>query len=306
MLKKDLKEVVYIGFSKNNLKIYNHKKELIFKFYSQNLISKKSYNKIKNKIKNKKIIISLEEDIYIKKEVYEEEIFKIENYIQEVCIEELKKESDQCFIKYYKIQKKYIVYFFDREFIEKIIEYSLDNKIIIDSICINLDSEFLINDYDLILKQIKRINYKLIGILIILGIIFLGTEIYFRKLKDTLELVEIKKQKIQEENYKTKSKINKIVNNKVNTNSKEIKTDKKNKIKKNFFILLSLLNENIFIRKYKINNRMINIEGFVKEEFFLFEFIEIVDSDSRVKYIKYDYIYLKNGKYIFSLEIEVN
>lgn len=105
MLKKDSKEIVYIGFSKNNLKIYNHKKKLTFKIYTQNINSKKSYNKIKNKIKNKKIIISLEKETYLKKEVYEEEIFKIENYIQEVCIEELKKESNQCFIKYYKYKR---------------------------------------------------------------------------------------------------------------------------------------------------------------------------------------------------------
>ncbi|MFA6877511.1 MAG: hypothetical protein WCQ76_01255 [Fusobacterium sp.] len=306
MLKKDSKEIVYIGFSKNNLKIYNHTKKLTFKFYTQNINSKKSYNKIKNKIKNKKIIISLEKETYLKKEVYEEEIFKIENYIQEVCIEELKKESNQCFIKYYKIQKKYILYFFDREFIEKIIEYCLDNKIIIESICIDLDSGFLINDYDLILKQIKRINCKLIGIAVIIGLIFLGNKIYLKKLKDKVELIEIKKQKIQKENYEIKSEINNIINNQKIINLKETTTNKRDKIKKNFFILLSFLNENIFIQKYKLNNKIINVEGFVKEENILSEFIERVDSDRRIKYIKYDYIYLKNEKYIFSLEIEVN
>ncbi|MFK4786063.1 hypothetical protein [Fusobacterium sp. MFO224] len=305
MLKNKNKKKVYIIFSKSNLKIYNGQKRIIDKVYSSKLEYKKIYKKINKKINNKEIIVCFDKGTYIKKEIFENEIFKIENYIQDFCIEELKKDDESFFIKTYKSNNKYNIYIFEREFIEKIIESFIENKILVKGIYIDINLENMINDYDLILRQIKKINYKLILISIFFIIIFLGVKTYENRLKNIIKNLKQQNIILKQENYEIKNQINKNTNNKKDINKSINEKQIKNNIKRNFFLVLSHLNRNITITKYNIGNFDIKLEGNVIYKEVLFNFIKEVESEKKVKYLKYDFIENRDNRYIFSLEIEV-
>ncbi|MDP0507016.1 MAG: hypothetical protein Q7K47_07350 [Fusobacterium sp. JB019] len=302
---KNNKQIIYIVFSKSDLKIYNNNKQIIFKFYLNKLDHQKIYNKIKKYIVKKEIIICFEEGAYIKKEILEEEVFKIENYIQELCMENLKKETDDLFIETYKLNQKYIIYIFERDFMEKIIEIFIKNRISVKGIYIDIDLKNKIDDYDLILNQIKRINFNLILSCMIIIIVFLGIKIFENKLFNIIKNIKEQNCIIKNENYQLKNQINKKNSKNKNVNkTKEIKSIKNN-IKRNFFLVLSYINRDIIITKYNIYNIKIKLEGYVMDEKKLFKFMEKIESDKNVKSLKYDYIEKKENKYIFCLEIEV-
>lgn len=298
MLNKKIK----LKFFKNSLEIKNQEGKLESKIYSKNIFSKEVFNKLKKKIINKKIDIFFDKSVYIKKEVYKNDIFKIEDYIQELCVEELRKESDFFLIKSYINKDIYEIFFFERDFFEKMIELCIEKKLKIENIYTDESLKYKIDDYNLILKNLKRINIKVIIFFISLIFFFITSKIYENNLKKEINITEDKEKLFKEKNYKIKEKINQ---NQKEEKLFEIENNKKIDLKRNFFLMLSLLNKDIFIKKYNLKNNFINIEGYSENKKSVFDFMEKVKSKNEIKSLKYDYIYLKEGRYFFLFEIEV-
>ena len=127
----------------------------------------------------KKFEITAEED-----EVSEE---NTEKYI-EYSVKELLEtgDLDDYFIKYFKEDKgKYIVFIFEREFIEGLVEFALENRLKIEKIKIKDEKEYILNDYDVLLNGRKdlKIDKKTVIFILILFFLFLSIRIYNFKIE---------------------------------------------------------------------------------------------------------------------------
>ncbi len=189
----------------------------------------------------KKFEITAEED-----EVSEE---NTEKYI-EYSVKELLEtgDLDDYFIKYFKEDRgKYIVFIFEREFIEGLVEFALENRLKIEKIKIKDEKEYILNDYDVLLNGRKdlKIDKKTVIFILILA------------LENRLKIEKIK---IKDEKEYILNDYDVLLNGR-----KDLKIDKKTVI---FILILFFLFLSIRIYNFKIEKEIENLNQkiLLKEE----------------------------------------
>lgn len=242
----------------------------------------------------------------LKSEVHEKDI---EEYVNEYLKEDLNEENlNNYFIKFFKTQdEEYKIFVLDSEFIEEIIEFIIENKLKIKNIFIKGESDFLVDDYDKIIKKvpIKNLNF-LIFYLFLIFISFSGIKLYTHIIKkdveeknniiisknETIDTLKSKQKNIESELNNLKEKINTNINNK--------------KYFKNSILKIIKLTPNEITLKYiYYEKEKLIIEGYSKNKDQIFSFLETLEKNQNTDKVKYDYITNENNHYNFSFELKV-
>ena len=247
----------------------------------------------------KKFEITAEED-----EVSEE---NTEKYI-EYSVKELLEtgDLDDYFIKYFKEDKgKYIVFIFEREFIEGLVEFALENRLKIEKIKIKDEKEYILNDYDVLLNGRKdlKIDKKTVIFILILFFLFLSIRIYNFKIEKEIEnlnqkilLKEEEVNKIKTE-HDTLEKEIAVLNEKIKESSQE-----KEYFSEKILRIFENIPENITVENIYFEKNILNIKGISDEEKYIFDFLEFLEKDEKIEKVKYDYIVKRENFYEFFLE----
>lgn len=255
-----------------------------------------------DKIFFKKFEITAEED-----EVSEE---NTEKYI-EYSVKELLEtgDLDDYFIKYFKEDKgKYIVFIFEREFIEGLVEFALENRLKIEKIKIKDEKEYILNDYDVLLNGRKdlKIDKKTVIFILILFFLFLSIRIYNFKIEKEIEnlnqkilLKEEEVNKIKTE-HDTLEKEIAVLNEKIKESSQE-----KEYFSEKILRIFENIPENITVENIYFEKNILNIKGISDEEKYIFNFLEFLEKDEKIEKVKYDYIVKRENFYEFFLEVKV-
>ena len=250
----------------------------------------------------KKFEITAEED-----EVSEE---NTEKYI-EYSVKELLEtgDLDDYFIKYFKEDKgKYIVFIFEREFIEGLVEFALENRLKIEKIKIKDEKEYILNDYDVLLNGRKdlKIDKKTVIFILILFFLFLSIRIYNFKIEKEIEnlnqkilLKEEEVNKIKTE-HDTLEKEIAVLNEKIKESSQE-----KEYFSEKILRIFENAPENITVENIYFEKNILNIKGISDEEKYIFDFLEFLEKDEKIEKVKYDYIVKRENFYEFFLEVKV-
>ena len=250
----------------------------------------------------KKFEITAEED-----EVSEE---NTEKYI-EYSVKELLEtgDLDDYFIKYFKEDKgKYIVFIFEREFIEGLVEFALENRLKIEKIKIKDEKEYILNDYDVLLNGRKdlKIDKKTVIFILILFFLFLSIRIYNFKIEKEIEnlnqkilLKEEEVNKIKTE-HDTFEKEIAVLNEKIKESSQE-----KEYFSEKILRIFENIPENITVENIYFEKNILNIKGISDEEKYIFDFLEFLEKDEKIEKVKYDYIVKRENFYEFFLEVKV-
>lgn len=250
----------------------------------------------------KKFEITAEED-----EVSEE---NTEKYI-EYSVKELLEtgDLDDYFIKYFKEDKgKYIVFIFEREFIEGLVEFALENRLKIEKIKIKDEKEYILNDYDVLLNGRKdlKIDKKTVIFILILFFLFLSIRIYNFKIEKEIEnlnqkilLKEEEVNKIKTE-HDTFEKEIAVLNEKIKESSQE-----KEYFSEKILRIFENAPENITVENIYFEKNILNIKGISDEEKYIFDFLEFLEKDEKIEKVKYDYIVKRENFYEFFLEVRM-
>ena len=250
----------------------------------------------------KKFEITAEED-----EVSEE---NTEKYI-EYSVKELLEtgDLDDYFIKYFKEDRgKYIVFIFEREFIEGLVEFALENRLKIEKIKIKDEKEYILNDYDVLLNGRKdsKIDKKTVIFILILLFLFLSIRIYNFKIEKEIEnlnqkilLKEEEVNKIKTE-HDTLEKEIAVLNEKIKESSQE-----KEYFSEKILRIFENAPENITVENIYFEKNILNIKGISDEEKYIFDFLEFLEKDEKIEKVKYDYIVKRENFYEFFLEVKV-
>ena len=250
----------------------------------------------------KKFEITAEED-----EVSEE---NTEKYI-EYSVKELLEtgDLDDYFIKYFKEDRgKYIVFIFEREFIEGIIEFILENRLKIEKIIIKDEKEYILNDYDILLNGSKdlKVDKKVVIFILILFFLFLSIRIYNFKIEKEIEnlnqkilLKEEEVNKIKTE-HDTLEKEIAVLNEKIKESSQE-----KEYFSEKILRIFENAPENITVENIYFEKNILNIKGISDEEKYIFDFLEFLEKDEKIEKVKYDYIVKRENFYEFFLEVRM-
>ena len=250
----------------------------------------------------KKFEITAEED-----EVSEE---NTEKYI-EYSVKELLEtgDLDDYFIKYFKEDRgKYIVFIFEREFIEGLVEFALENRLKIEEIKIKDEKEYILNDYDVLLNGRKdlKIDKKTVIFILILFFLFLSIRIYNFKIEKEIEnlnqkilLKEEEVNKIKTE-HDTFEKEIAVLNEKIKESSQE-----KEYFSEKILRIFENIPENITVENIYFEKNILNIKGISDEEKYIFDFLEFLEKDEKIEKVKYDYIVKRENFYEFFLEVRM-
>ena len=250
----------------------------------------------------KKFEITAEED-----EVSEE---NTEKYI-EYSVKELLEtgDLDDYFIKYFKEDRgKYIVFIFEREFIEGLVEFALENRLKIEKIKIKDEKEYILNDYDVLLNGRKdlKIDKKTVIFILILFFLFLSIRIYNFKIEKEIEnlnqkilLKEEEVNKIKTE-HDTLEKEIAVLNEKIKESSQE-----KEYFSEKILRIFENAPENITVENIYFEKNILNIKGISDEEKYIFDFLELLEKDEKIEKVKYDYIVKRENFYEFFLEVRM-
>ena len=250
----------------------------------------------------KKFEITAEED-----EVSEE---NTEKYI-EYSVKELLEtgDLDDYFIKYFKEDRgKYIVFIFEREFIEGLVEFALENRLKIEKIKIKDEKEYILNDYDVLLNGRKdlKIDKKIVIFILILFFLFLSIRIYNFKIEKEIEnlnqkilLKEEEVNKIKTE-HDTLEKEIAVLNEKIKESSQE-----KEYFSEKILRIFENIPENITVENIYFEKNILNIKGISDEEKYIFDFLEFLEKDEKIEKVKYDYIVKRENFYEFFLEVRM-
>ncbi|WP_427041757.1 hypothetical protein HUW86_07600 [Fusobacterium sp. SB021] len=247
----------------------------------------------------KKFEITAEED-----EVSEE---NTEKYIEYSVKEFLETgDLDDYFIKYFKEDRgKYIVFIFEREFIEGLVEFALENRLKIEKIKIKDEKEYILNDYDVLLNGRKdlKIDKKTVIFILILFFLFLSIRIYNFKIEKEIEnlnqkilLKEEEVNKIKTE-HDTLEKEIAVLNEKIKESSQE-----KEYFSEKILRIFENIPENITVENIYFEKNILNIKGISDEEKYIFDFLEFLEKDEKIEKVKYDYIVKRENFYEFFLE----
>lgn len=250
----------------------------------------------------KKFEITAEED-----EVSEENTEKYIEYSVKEFLEE--RDLDDYFIKYFKEDSgKYIAFIFEREFIEGLIEFILENRLTIEKIKIKDEKEYILNDYDVLLNGRKDlgIDRRAVIIVLIFIFLFLSIRIYNFKIEKEIEnlnqkilLKEEEVNKIKTEHDILEKEIT-ILNEKLKESSQE-----KEYFSEKILRIFENIPENITLENIYFEKNILNIKGVSDEEKYIFDFLEFLEKDEKIEKVKYDYIVKRENFYEFFLEVKV-
>lgn len=250
----------------------------------------------------KKFEITAEED-----EVSEENTEKYIEYSVKEFLEE--RDLDDYFIKYFKEDSgKYIAFIFEREFIEGLIEFILENRLKIEKIIIKDEKEYILNDYDVLLNGRKdlKVDKKTVIFILILLFLFLSIRIYNFKIEKEIEnlnqkilLKEEEVNKIKTEHDILEKEIT-ILNEKLKESSQE-----KEYFSEKILRIFENIPENITLENIYFEKNILNIKGVSDEEKYIFDFLEFLEKDEKIEKVKYDYIVKRENFYEFFLEVKV-
>lgn len=280
---------------------------------SENIIEKlKLYTK---KLKRLTFEIIFEE-FYFKNidiEMLEDEVSEenTEKYIEYFIKESLGEDDiESYFIKYFKKEKEfYTVFVFDREFIEDIIEFFLENKIKVEKILIK-NENFILDNYDLLLKRKLDTKFN-IGkgyIFLFLLIITFSSllKIYNVRLENNIDIFnkniiseEEKLNSLKLECDSLEKDIDKLVEKIENySNEKECFSEK-------ILRILEMIPKDVMIENIYFEKNIFTIKGYTNDETSLFKLSKILENDIKIKKVVYDYITKKENRYDFFLELRI-
>lgn len=256
------------------------------------------------------------DDFYFRKteiEVLADEVpkEKLETYMEYSAKEFLNESSlEEYFLKYYKKSDEvYVLYIFERNFIEDLIEFFLKNRITAGKILIkdSENEEFSINDYDNLLKRNQNFKIDKRAVILIL-FVFVGAVIikfYDLKVKNEIELIN-KNIIIAED------KVNEIKLNYDELEREVLELEEKLgnlDIKKEYFsvkvfTVLKAMPENIRAENIYYEKNNLNIQGKSLDEESLFEFLRVLEKNEKILAARYDYIINRGNYYEFLLELK--
>ena len=250
----------------------------------------------------KKLEITAEED-----EVSEENTEKYIEYSVKEFLEE--RDLDDYFIKYFKEDNgKYIIFIFEREFIEGIIEFILENRLKIEKIIIKDEKEYILNDYDILLNGSKdlKIDKKAVIFILILLFLFLFIRIYNFKIEKEIGTLNQKILCKEEEVNKIKIEHDILEKEIVDLNEKiEKNSQEKEYFSEKILRIFENIPENITVENIYFEKNILNIKGISNEEKYIFNFLEFLEKDKKIEKVKYDYIVKRENFYEFFLEVKV-
>ena len=250
----------------------------------------------------KKLEITAEED-----EVSEENTEKYIEYSVKEFLEE--RDLDGYFIKYFKEDNgKYIIFIFEREFIEGIIEFILENRLKIEKIIIKDEKEYILNDYDILLNGSKdlKVDKKVVIFILILLFLFLFIRIYNFKIEKEIGTLNQKILLKEEEVNKIKTEHDTLEKEIVDLNEKlEESSQEKEYFSEKILRIFEDIPENITVENIYFEKNILNIKGISNEEKYIFNFFEFLEKDKKIEKVKYDYIVKRENFYEFFLEVKV-
>lgn len=250
----------------------------------------------------KKLEITAEED-----EVSEENTEKYIEYSVKEFLEE--RDLDDYFIKYFKEDNgKYIIFIFEREFIEGIIEFILENRLKIEKIIIKDEKEYILNDYDILLNGSKnlKIDKKVVIFILILLFLFLFIRIYNFKIEKEIEILNKKILLKEEEVNKIKIEHDVLEKEITALNEKlEESSQEKEYFSEKILRIFENIPENITVENIYFEKNILNIKGISNEEKYIFNFLEFLEKDKKIEKVKYDYVVKRENFYEFFLEVKV-
>lgn len=310
---KEKKGKIYFSDEVIIYEILKEKDEIFQKLdFEEGNIAKRLSLYIK-KLKNLSLEIVIDK-MYFKKfeitaedEVSEENTEKYIEYSVKEFLEE--RDLDDYFIKYFKEDSgKYIAFIFEREFIEGLIEFILENRLTIEKIKIKDEKEYILNDYDVLLNGRKDlgIDRKAVIIILIFIFLFLFIRIYNFKIEKEIEnlnqkilLKEEEVNKIKTEHDILEKEIT-ILNEKLKESSQE-----KEYFSEKILRVFENIPENITLENIYFEKNILNIKGVSDEEKYIFDFLEFLEKDKKIEKVKYDYIVKRENFYEFFLEVKV-
>lgn len=250
----------------------------------------------------KKLEITAEED-----EVSEENTEKYIEYSVKEFLEE--RDLDDYFIKYFKEDNgKYIIFIFEREFIEGIIEFILENRLKIEKIIIKDEKEYILNDYDILLNGSKdlKVDKKVVIFILILLFLFLFIRISNFKIEKEIGTLNQKILLKEEEVNKIKTEHDTLEKEIVDLNEKlEESSQEKEYFSEKILRIFENIPENITVENIYFEKNILNIKGISNEEKYIFNFLEFLEKDKKIEKVKYDYTVKRENFYEFFLEVKV-
>lgn len=250
----------------------------------------------------KKLEITAEED-----EVSEENTERYIEYSVKEFLEE--RDLDDYFIKYFKEDNgKYIIFIFEREFIEGIIEFILENRLKIEKIIIKDEEEYILNDYDILLDGSKdlKIDKKVVIFILILLFLFLFIRIYNFKIEKEIGTLNQKILLKEEELNKIKIEHDILEKEITALNEKlEESSQEKEYFSEKILRIFENIPENITVENIYFEKNILNIKGISDEEKYIFDFLEFLEKNEKIEKVKYDYIVKRENFYEFFLEVKV-
>ena len=250
----------------------------------------------------KKLEITAEED--------EDSEENTEKYIEYSVKEFLEiRDLDDYFIKYFKEENgKYIIFIFEREFIEGIIEFILENRLKIEKIIIKDEKEYILNDYDILLNGSKdlKVDKKVVIFILILLFLFLFIRISNFKIEKEIGTLNQKILLKEEEVNKIKTEHDTLEKEIVDLNEKlEESSQEKEYFSEKILRIFENIPENITVENIYFEKNILNIKGISNEEKYIFNFLEFLEKDKKIEKVKYDYIVKRENFYEFFLEVKV-
>lgn len=243
----------------------------------------------------------------VKDEVSEE---NLEKYIEYSAKEFLDEDNmENYFIKFFKKSDEiYIVFIFERDFIEEIVEFILRKNLKINKIFIKDEENYILDDYDILFQRKGDIKgkkqYIILGLIFIL--FFLGIKYYNSKLEREKEIVNREIILGEEKIEKLKAEYN-MLEKEISVLKEKLEEFSKNKeyFNDKIFRILKMMPENITAENIYFEKNILTIKGNSLDENSLFEYSKILEKDSRIEKVVYDYIIKKENFYEFFLELKV-
>lgn len=273
---------------------------------------------LKNYLKKLK---SLNLTIYLEKEVFETleldvsdedlDIDDIEDYVK-FRIKESYDDIvlDDFFFKYYEMDNGlYKIFIFYRVFIEELIEFIIENNLVIQKIVIrdDLKDEYILDDYDSFViskNNNKKTHYVFLIIVICIIISFLGLKFYNYKLQNKIASCDIKISSKERIIDNLKIEQEKLENTVLNLKNKN-KFQKKETFEDKIFRILKLIPDDIILSYIHFENNKLTLKGNAENKNSIFSLIEILDKDSQITKNKYDYVVKQQNFYVFLIEVTV-
>lgn len=235
---------------------------------------------------------------------------ELKTYIEYSVKENLYEDSlDDYFIKHFKVDNnKFKVFIFKRNFIEELIGFIIKNNLKIKNIVIHDSEDFLLHDYDKIIKNNKNNkNLKFLLFYVFFILLFsLGIKFYNSKIENKINSINkkiyLKNEKINDLKFKQEDLEKEIsfLNSKLNSSLL-----KKQKFKTTLYYVLSLMSEDMRISSVFYEKKTIILKGNTKNKNSIFDFLNCIETNKNFSKISYDYIINEKNIYQFSIEIKV-